>query len=161
MTKGLPMRRNTILLAIGVCAVFGAIGLFALHMSSTSVRASGLMPYQDARAIELGKTLYEEYCASCHSTNLEGEPNWRDRDDDGYLPAPPHDPSGHTWHHPDQQLFMITKYGTEKMVGDGYKSRMIGFKDSLSDTEILSALAYIKSTWPPGIIARHNKINGN
>jgi hypothetical protein len=27
------------------------------------------------------------------------------RKPDGKLPAPPHDASGHTWHHADAQLF--------------------------------------------------------
>ena len=26
------------------------------------------------------------------------------------FPAPPHDASGHTWHHPDAMLFKVTKY---------------------------------------------------
>ena len=80
-------------------------------------------------------------------------------DDQGYLPAPPHDATGHTWHHPDTQLFAITRHGTAALVGNGYKSRMEGFGDTLSDDDILAVLAYIKSTWPPGIIARHNAIN--
>ena len=29
------------------------------------------------------------------------------------LPAPPHNETGHTWHHPDEMLFAITKYGRE------------------------------------------------
>lgn len=30
----------------------------------------------------------------------------------GYLPAPPHDVTGHTWHHPDGLLFDLTKAAT-------------------------------------------------
>jgi hypothetical protein len=44
--------------------------------------------------------------------NLEGQPNWKERQANGRLPAPPHDASGHTWHHPDAQLFGITKQGS-------------------------------------------------
>jgi mono/diheme cytochrome c family protein len=65
----------------------------------------------------------------------------------GRLPAPPHDASGHTWHHPDGVLFRIVKQGIEA-VGGGYESDMPGFGDILSDAEIAAALAYIKSTWP-------------
>ena len=130
-----------------------------LLSTDTPARASGLFPYDDPATLALGKPLYDDNCASCHGTNLEGEANWRKRDADGYLPAPPHDASGHTWHHPDEQLFAITKHGTSALVGNGYQSRMAGFSDHLSDEEILAVLAYIKSTWSPQIIARHNQMN--
>ena len=45
---------------------------------------------------------------------IRGQINWRQRDSNGYLPAPPHDESGHTWHHSDQYLFLMTKYGLKK-----------------------------------------------
>jgi mono/diheme cytochrome c family protein len=124
-----------------------------------SARAGTLIPYSDQPAVDRGKTLYDDNCASCHGANLEGQADWRRRDSDGYLPAPPHDATGHTWHHPDSQLFAITKHGTQALVGADYKTRMIGFGDSLDDAEILAVLAYIKSTWPDQIIARHNQIN--
>ncbi|MDQ2090743.1 cytochrome c [Marimonas arenosa] len=119
----------------------------------------GLFPYTDPQAVALGEQLYAEYCAACHGTDLEGEPDWRVRDEDGYLPAPPHDATGHTWHHPDEQLFLITKHGTAALVGGDYQSRMMGFGDVLTDDDILAVLAYIKSTWPAGVINRHNQIN--
>lgn len=101
----------------------------------------------DAELIALGEAVYLEQCASCHGVNLEGQPNWRRRNEDGTLPAPPHDASGHTWHHPDSMLFEITKFGTSAFVGGGYKSNMEGFGDRLSDVEIWASLAYIKSHW--------------
>ena len=154
----MPLKNILVMSALAV--VLAVTAVMILQPFAPTARAAGLFPYQDRQITKIGQSLYQEYCASCHGANLEGEPNWRDRDEDGYLPAPPHDPSGHTWHHPDEQLFLITKHGTEKMVGGGYKSRMAGFGDSLSDEEIIAILAYIKSTWPPDIIARHNKING-
>ena len=57
---------------------------------------------------------------------------------------------------PDKQLIQITKLGTEKIVGGGYKSDMVGFGDLLSDEEIVAVLAFIKSTWPPEIIEVHD-----
>ena len=56
---------------------------------------------------------------------------------------------------------MITKFGTEAMAGPNYKSRMAGFQDTLQDDEIIAILAYIKSTWPKHIIARHDKMNAS
>ena len=101
----------------------------------------------DAQLVAVGEVLYQQHCASCHGAELEGQPNWKQRDENGYLPAPPHDETGHTWHHPDEQLFEITKIGTEAFVGMGYKSNMIGFEDQLSDSEIWAVLAFIKSQW--------------
>jgi mono/diheme cytochrome c family protein len=119
----------------------------------------GLLPYRDAAVTALGRDIYAENCASCHGADLRGQPNWRAQDADGYMPAPPQDQTGHTWHHPDAQLIEITRLGTEAMVGGNYRSRMAGFKDILSEDEIIAALAYIKSTWPTQVIDQHNRIN--
>ena len=75
------------------------------------------------------------------------------------MPAPPHDVSGHTWHHPDEVLFRLTKLGTAAVVGQGYESNMPGFSDALSDQDILDVLGFIKSTWPLEIIEMHNGMN--
>lgn len=123
------------------------------------VRSKPAPLYLQSHVVAQGQGLYAEYCASCHGANLEGEPDWRDRDADGFLPAPPHDATGHTWHHPDAQLLTITLLGTSAVVGNGYPSRMPGFGEDLTKEQILSILAYIKSTWPPEIIERHNEIN--
>ena len=112
----------------------------------------------NAQLVALGEVLYQQYCASCHGAELEGQPNWRLRDENGYLPAPPHDETGHTWHHPDEQLFEITKIGTEAFVGRGYRSNMIGFEDQLDDSEIWAILSFIKSQWPPRIQAAQPQI---
>ena len=98
--------------------------------------------------LQRGAVVYADYCASCHGANLEGQPNWRSRMPNGKLPAPPHDANGHTWHHPDRQLFAITKYGSAAIIGNNYESDMAGFGESLSDDEIWDVLAYIKSQWP-------------
>ncbi len=120
-----------------------------------------MFPYDDPAVVAAGETLYSENCAICHGAELEGQPDWRDRDADGFLPAPPHDETGHTWHHADPLLFTITKYGTEAVVGGGYRSRMTGFGEILSDAEIIAVLAYIKSKWPARIIEMHGEINSN
>ena len=102
----------------------------------------------DPETIRLGQELYAENCASCHGVNLEGQqPDWKRRLDNGRMPAPPHDASGHTWHHSDQSLLLITREGIEAVV-PGYESDMPAFGDFLTDEEIRAVLAYIKSTWP-------------
>mgnify|MGYP002817032104 FL=1 len=94
-----------------------------------------------------GKEIYAQNCASCHGANLEGQPDWKRRLENGRMPAPPHDESGHTWHHSDQDLFAITKLGVGGVV-PGYESDMLAFGDILSDEDITAVLAFIKSTWP-------------
>lgn len=100
-----------------------------------------------ADQIALGQDLYAANCASCHGANLEGQPDWRRRNEDGRMPAPPHDASGHTWHHADRQLFTITRLGVGAVV-PGYESDMPAYEGILSDDEIAAVLAFIKSTWP-------------
>lgn len=105
----------------------------------------------DAQLVRRGEVLYQLHCASCHGANLEGQPNWRERDENGMLPAPPHDKTGHTWHHTDALLFDVTKRGSTAVIGNDYKSNMPGFAETMSDSQIWAVLAYIKSTWPPDI----------
>lgn len=105
-----------------------------------------------------GKAIYDAQCAACHGANLEGQPDWRTRLPNGRLPAPPHDASGHTWHHADQDLFALTKHGPAPFAPPGYQSDMPAFADKLTDQEIRDVLAYIKSTWPPDIQARQTGI---
>ncbi|MFU0503812.1 c-type cytochrome [Pseudaminobacter sp. NGMCC 1.201702] len=45
-------------------------------------------------------------------------------------------------------LFRITKEGPAVVARGGYESDMPGFRDVLSDNEIRSVLAFIRSTWP-------------
>lgn len=133
--------------------------LIMAALVASTAQAEGFLPYDNPAAVRAGQQIYADNCASCHGDALQGEPNWRDRDADGYLPAPPHDASGHTWHHPDRVLFLTTKYGTEAMVGGSYRSRMAGYEDILTDGDILAVLAFIKSTWPAAVIRRHDMIN--
>ncbi|MCR8548313.1 cytochrome c [Salipiger sp. P9] len=146
-----------IALAAGAVAALAAGGWAYAQMTAPAV--PGLFPYTDAARVANGAALYAETCAACHGAQLEGEPNWKEPDADGYLPAPPHDPSGHTWHHPDAQLLAIVTHGTEALVGGSYKSRMTGFGEILSEDEILDVMAYIKSTWPEQVVAFHNEVN--
>ena len=103
----------------------------------------------DGATLALGGKVYDAHCAACHGKDLEGEPNWREKKPSGRMPAPPHDDSGHTWHHPDAVLFGITKEGLVpgKYAPPGYQSDMPGFGSVLSDEEIWAVLAFIASRW--------------
>lgn len=112
----------------------------------------------DPEQVALGREIYALECASCHGANLEGQPNWRQRKPDGRLPAPPHDKTGHTWHHPDELLFALTKQGPRALARPGYESDMPAYADKLTDAEIWAVLAYIKSRWPKEIRERQEAI---
>lgn len=109
-------------------------------------------PPLDQHAVARGAELYAEACASCHGADLEGQPNWETPGENGVYPAPPHDASGHTWHHPDGMLFAYTKLGgaeTLRRMGlKDAKSGMPGFADTLSDADMADILDFIKSKWP-------------
>lgn len=138
-----------IVFAAAVAAVGGTV-LYRNGLQDSALNAAAT-----AERIAQGKGIYADHCAACHGVDLEGQPNWRMRNADGRLPAPPHDPSGHTWHHPDQVLFAVTKYGPAATAGQGYQSDMPAFDGVLTDQEIIDVLTYIKSTWPDDI--RHEQ----
>ncbi len=107
------------------------------------------------RDLAAGQLLYAEQCASCHGLNLEGQPNWQLRNADGTMPAPPHDATGHTWHHDSKLLFDYTRLGGAGALAErgitGYASAMPAFGDTLTDDEIWDILAFIQSTWPEDV----------
>jgi len=133
-----------------------------LIAGSTSVLIASNEPTKpdpnDPTLVARGKVVYGERCASCHGANLEGQPNWRKRLPNGRLPAPPHDVTGHTWHHSDRQLFDMVKNGTAAMM-PGYETDMPAYKDTLSDADIWAVLSFIESTWPPNIRERQQRMN--
>ena len=138
-------------------ALFGAVLAGAMMARAEGEAALDPLPWQDGAAVARGEALYAAHCAACHGAALEGEANWRVADEGGYLPAPPHNETGHTWHHPSPVLIDITRRGTAAVVGGGYRSRMPGFGEVLTDREILEVLAYVKSTWPERIRQIHTQ----
>jgi len=115
---------------------------------------------QDTKQVERGQMIYKKFCAVCHGENLEGQADWRIRRPDGKLPAPPHDETGHTWHHPDDVLFEITKNGlVPPHAPANYKSDMPAWDGTLEDSDIWAVLTYIKSRWPEETRKIQNDIN--
>lgn len=111
---------------------------------------SPALPTIDAEQAARGRAAYASNCSQCHGDRAEGDPNWREAQPDGtYLP-PPHDSTGHTWHHSDQLLFRIIKEGGQAVYGSGeLTSRMPPFGDLLTDEEIEAVIAYFKTLWGP------------
>lgn len=101
----------------------------------------GIAPSLDSRPAESGSLdevlakgaeLYAANCQLCHG----------DREGKGAtLGAPPHNASGHTWHHPDAQLKETIFNGK---LGFGL---MPPFKDKLTEREVDAVVAYIRTWW--------------
>lgn len=103
-------------------------------------------PPLDPDRVAIGADLYGQYCAVCHGADLEGEADWMYPNPDGSFRAPPHDSSGHTWHHTDEHLVSLILHGYGFEVPG---SRMPAFASILSEDEVRSILDYFKSTWGP------------
>ncbi len=154
-------RANVMALKFGAvlaAAVIG-VGLLVYFFDPSGVSPAGALTPDDPETVRRGAAVYSAQCAACHGDRLEGQPDWRKRGADDRLPASPHDASGHTWHHPDEMLIKITKYGTGAVVSGTYESNMPAFAEVLSDADIRAVLSFIKSTWPADIRSYQDNIN--
>jgi mono/diheme cytochrome c family protein len=132
-------------LTVAVLVVVGAVG--------AGLGRPSFKPIDDPARIAAGHALYDQNCASCHGAKLEGQQHWWEPGEKGRLPAPPHDESGHSWQHSDAELYELVAHSVYKFTAPGYQSDMPAFADILSDDQIHAVLAFIKSTWPPGVRA--------
>jgi mono/diheme cytochrome c family protein len=153
------MKRSTLITALAsllAIVIVGAVVADRFGVTSSDFR---LRP-DDPTLLATGERIYATQCASCHGAQLEGQAEWRTRGADGLLPAPPHDASGHTWHHPDEMLFRITKYGVASLIGDpSYRTAMPVYEQVLSDEEIIAVLSWIKAQWPASVREKHDQMN--
>ena len=103
----------------------------------------------DDETLALGETVYVAECASCHGADGEGQfPDAPlERDDTGRYGAPPHDGTGHTWHHDDDLLIRIIREGGMGDPANFYPMPALG--EVLTDDEITAVLGYIKTMWSP------------
>jgi mono/diheme cytochrome c family protein len=133
-----------LLAAIGSDFLFFRSGLFTGERQVViNDIAAPPVPTQNAAEVAKGAALYAQYCATCHGANLEGKPDWKTPLADGSLPSPPHDSTGHTWHHPDEMLITITLNGGNPETN----SKMPPFKDQLTRAQAVAILEFIKSKW--------------
>lgn len=137
-----------------------AVGYFWVLPSFKEDQSGWIAPSTGQIRLQ-GKGLYDQYCASCHGVDLQGQFNWRAPLASGRLPAPPHDVTGHTWHHPDWQLRSMIKDGFVPglTAPPGYQSDMPAFGEVLSDGQIDLILAYIKSSWPEEALKAQREIS--
>ncbi len=159
----MPKRSKGLAISLAVLVLGIAYVIYIIQGGGQGDEQGGgpqLLQATGPAVIELGERVYAESCAACHGVDLEGEPgfDWREKKPDGTFPAPPHDETGHTWHHPDTLLFAYTANGGQVFMGDVSKSGMPAFADVLTFQEIEAVLVYIKSTWPEAIRERQRLV---
>ena len=139
--------RPLYLLGALACGAAGAAaGAAALPRHAAPAR-------DDPAQVALGAQVYAAACASCHGAQLQGQPGWERPGPDGLLPAPPHDASGHTWQHGDAELIDLVAHSVANVAPPGYRTAMPAYEGRLAPAEIAAVVAFIKSTWPPGVRA--------
>jgi len=111
--------------------------------------------------VDQGAQVYLQNCGNCHGRRLQGQALWQLRDQYEGRRAPPHDSTGHTWQHSDEDIFHMTKYGHFAAAPPGAVSFMPAFEHSLKDADIVAVTAFIKSRWPTGIRASQSMLNPN
>ena len=157
---GSGMNKKILFIGAAGIAVLAAAAIFHSDPGNEHPAGTFIDP-SDQALVARGKDVYTNHCARCHGDRMQGQAEWRKRHSDGKLPAPPHDATGHTWHHPDDILIDIVKNGLVpgRTAPDGYKSDMPSFAKMLSDADIIAALAYIKTAWPADILAQQRNMS--
>jgi len=102
-----------------------------------------------------GGRVFQQHCAACHGKLGEGAPNWQQVGADGKYPAPPLNGTGHAWHHPLKALFYVIKNGSP-----GGQGSMPGWRDKISDDDIVSVIAWFQSKWTDQIYAAWRQQEG-
>ena len=89
-----------------------------------------------------GQKLYQQNCQSCHGIDAVGESySEKALTSKDFFMAPALNGSMHTWHHTDQQLLRTIREGSPRT------DKMPAWKQQLSDDQILTIIAYLKSMW--------------
>lgn len=135
------------LASVGILLIVTAVLL--LHDEASVPDTGGLSNQQ---LVAMGETVYGTYCAACHGFDLEGQPEWKQPFPDGSFKAPPHDETGHTWHHDDAYLIESIRLGGARLAPTIGVSAMPAYDGVLTDQQIVAVLAYIKSTWSTDIL---------
>ena len=137
---------------IGLVVLGGLLILIGVLLRPGDANIPEQIDVSDQQLVATGQEVYETYCAACHGFELEGQPEWQQPYADGSLKAPPHDETGHTWHHSDAYLVESIKLGGARLEPNIGVSAMPAYEDTLTDQQIAAVLAYIKSSWPQEIL---------
>lgn len=121
----------------------GSAPSFAAQKSIETMSSGNAPRHNDPAKVARGQQIYQTHCAACHGDHAQGAPNWRQRDPDGFYPAPPLNGSGHEWHHSLAALKEIIDNGSTP--GQG---KMPAWKDQLTVDDVDAVVAYFQSLWP-------------
>lgn len=130
----LPVRLVVLLLLIPLPAAYAG---HELPVNPATQR------WYDPAEVERGREVYASQCAACHGDGAQGQPDWEERDENGYYPAPPLDGTGHSANHPMAQMLRTLDTGGGSMGGT-----MPSFSDVLSDGDKRAVIAWFQSLWP-------------
>lgn len=136
----------------GLVVLGGLLILIGVLLRPRGAAIPEQIDLDDRQLVAMGEEVYETHCAACHGFDLEGQPEWQQPYADGSLKAPPHDETGHTWHHSDAYLVESIKLGGARLEPNIGVSAMPAYEDTLTDQQIAAVLAYIKSSWPSEIL---------
>ena len=131
----------------------------AIPLTVVSAATGYMIHAQMPSAIDRGQQIYAAHCTACHGAELEGQPEWRQVNRRGRLPAPPLNGTGHAWMHSDEELFHIIKFSVLDIAGPGYETDMPAFGKALGDGDIGDLVAFIRSRWPNGAQAAQSFLN--
>lgn len=112
-----------------------------------------VMRHNDTALIAEGAEVFKANCARCHGARGQGDPNWRQRGQDGLYPPPPLNGTGHAWHHPQQMLEQMIKYGSPQDAAGNRTGNMPAWGGSLGDRQIRAVIAWFQSLWPDQVYA--------
>ncbi|SKA17236.1 c-type cytochrome [Consotaella salsifontis] len=116
---------------------------------ATSASTAQVPSPLDPATVEAGRAIYGENCVACHGERGQGAENWRQPDENGNLPPPPHDASGHAWRHPDAVLYHMVLDGWRDPFNKMEDLTMPPFEGVLEPREIRAVLIYVKTLWTP------------
>tara|TARA_R110001592_G_scaffold200586_1_gene449460 strand:+ start:1387 stop:1860 length:474 start_codon:yes stop_codon:yes gene_type:complete len=110
--------------------------------------------WYDSSNVSLGKSVYEANCKSCHLQDAKGTQDWKKTMSDDSYPPPPLNGTAHAWHHSINVLLTVINDG-----GIPNGGKMPAFKNSLSQDQKLSVIAYVQSFWTDEIYSKWEAIH--
>ncbi|CAG1013225.1 MAG: cytochrome c [Anaerolinea sp.] len=112
----------------------------------------------DSDQLTRGREIYLQNCAACHGAEGRGQfPEAPFQPDStGRIGAPPHNDTGHSWHHSD---VLLIRYVTEGGFSDLTRFYLMPpFGDVLTDEQIMLVIAHIKTLWTDEQRARQRQL---
>ena len=137
---------------IGLVGLGGVLILLGVLLRPRDANIPEQIDVNNPQLVAMGEEVYTTYCAACHGFDLEGQLEWQQPAADGALKAPPHDETGHTWHHNDSYLVESIKRGGARLEPNIGVSAMPAYDGVLTDQQIAAVLTYIKNSWPTEIL---------